>query len=58
LQKGAAASRIWWAVAVLPVKLMARVPGCAVSACPALAPLPNTMFNTPAGIPTATERTD
>jgi len=58
LQNGADARRILCAVAVLPVKLTAWVPGWAVSACPAFAPPPNTMFTTPAGKPAPSECTD
>jgi len=57
LQNGDDAKRILCAVAVLPVKLMTLVAGWLVSACPALAPLPNTMFTTPAGTPTVRRQT-
>lgn len=51
LQSGAAAERMMAAVAVLPVKLTRRISGCETRACPALGPVPKTMFTTPGGTP-------
>lgn len=51
LQCGALFSMIRWAVRVLPVKEMRGTSGWQTRASPALAPVPNTMFTTPWGIP-------
>lgn len=51
LQCGALFSMIRWAVSVLPVKEMRGTSGWQTRASPALAPVPNTMFTTPWGIP-------
>src|SRR5262245_44735522 len=55
LNMGAAVAAIFFPVTVPPVNEIAATPGCSTIACPAFAPRPCTMFNTPLGKPASTQ---